>query len=290
MNDAVADIFMLRRMGGGHQKGRLEWMSKRALKPISIPLSLVQQTTMQNQNLDIQEMAVAIGVERQDPTLLTPDFLRQSNIVPADWELVQQPIRSPQAAQVRYKNGLTVFCTPNRIVFSETFRGKGLDDLTFSNLAQRYSEVLCNLKFQAVGVSFRGHVLFPGNGQVAHDYICQGLLQPGSWQHLGKAPMRAELNLMYPLERNLLKLSVQEAMLPVSEQERVPVVVFGADFQTPLKPNTPVSLQTQLGQVIQNWQLDLESYKQVVTQLLQQRSPAAPQSVEQLIPMPSEPI
>ncbi len=258
-------------------------------------LSLVPQITMQNQSLDVQEMAVAIGVERQDPTLLTPDFLRHSNIVPEDWELARQPVRSSQTAQVRYKNGLTIVCAPNRIGFSETLRDKGLDDLVLPNIAQRYSEVLCNLNFQAVGVSFRGHVLFPGNGQAAHDYICQGLLQPGSWQNLGKFPMRAELNLMYPLERNVLKLSIQDAMLQAPEQERVPVVVFGADFQTPLKPNTPVTLQTQLSQAIQNWQLDLEYYKQVVAQLLQQRSPATgqpatPQTVESLIPMPSDPI
>ena len=43
-----------------------------------------------SQNLNIQEMAIAISVEKNDPTILTPDFLKQTGIVNSDWELARE--------------------------------------------------------------------------------------------------------------------------------------------------------------------------------------------------------
>ena len=51
------------------------------------------------QNLDVQELSLVIAVERQDPSLLTPDFLRYSGIIPQDWEVSRQPVRAQQAAR-----------------------------------------------------------------------------------------------------------------------------------------------------------------------------------------------
>jgi hypothetical protein len=136
-------------------------------------------------------------------------------------------------------------------------------------IAQRYSEALRNLNFQAVGTNFRGHVLFPGAEDSAHQYVCNRLLTPGSWQNIGTAPMRAGLNLVYTFERNVMNLSVQEAMLQLPEQERVPVVLFTANFEAQLK-GRPVSEQaTILNHALQDWQNDLAVYKQTVDQLLQ---------------------
>jgi hypothetical protein len=39
-----------------------------------------------NQNLDVQELSLVIAVERQDSSLLTPDFLRYSGIVLTEWK------------------------------------------------------------------------------------------------------------------------------------------------------------------------------------------------------------
>jgi hypothetical protein len=224
------------------------------------------------QNLDVQELSLVIAVERQDPSLLTPDFLRYSNIIPQDWELSRQPVRSQQAAQVSYQNGVSLLAYPDRIVFVERLGDKTEESIELPQIAQRYGDVLRNLNFQAVGTNFRGHVLFPGAEDSAHQYLCSSLLSPGSWQNIGTAPMRAGLNLVYSFERNIMNLSVQEAMLQLPEQERVPVVLFTANFETQLK-GRPVSEQpTVLNHALKHWRNDLTIYKQTVGQLLQTQS------------------
>ncbi|MBX9255406.1 hypothetical protein H1Q63_15930, partial [Desmonostoc muscorum CCALA 125] len=53
-----------------------------------------------NQSLNIQEMAIAIAAKQHNPTILTPDFLKYSGIVPNNWELAKPPIITDAAAQV----------------------------------------------------------------------------------------------------------------------------------------------------------------------------------------------
>lgn len=233
-----------------------------------------------NQTLDVQELSLVIAVERQDPSLLTPDFLRYSGIIHQDWELSGQPVRAQQAARVSFQNGISILAYPDRTIFVETFGDKAPESLEIPHLAQRYSEVLRNLKYQAVGVNFRGHVLFPGTEDSAHQYLCNTLLSPGSWQNIGTAPMRAGLNLIYTFERNTMNLSVQEAMMQLPEQERVPVVIFTANFETPLQSRPETDPLSELHQALSNWQTDLGNYRQVVDKLLNSSS-------EYLIPMPA---
>jgi hypothetical protein len=237
-----------------------------------------------NQHLDVQELSLVIAVERQDPSLLTPDFLRYSGIVLQDWELSRQPVRAQQAAQVSYQNGISILAYPDRTVFVETLGDKAESSVELAHLAQRYSEVLRNLNFQAVGVNFRGHVLFPGTEDSAHQYLCNTLLSSGSWQTMGTAPMRAGLNLVYTFERNSLNLSVQEAMMQLPEQERVPVVLFTANFETQLQSRSEAEQLTGLQQAITSWQADLANYRQAVDKLLNRNQS------EYLIPMSAMPV
>ena len=236
------------------------------------------------QNLDVQELSLVIAVERQDPSLLTPDFLRYSGIIPQEWELSRQPVRSQQAAQVIYQNGVSILAYPDRTIFVEPISDKAEATVEIPHIAERYSEILRNLNFQAVGTNFRGHVLFPGSEDSAHQYLCNTLLSSGAWQTIGTAPMRAGLNLIYTFERNVMNLSIQEAMIQLPEQERVPIVLFTANFETPLQPQTDTERLTGLQQALQGWQADLATYRQTVEKLVEQNQS------QYLISMPAMPV
>jgi hypothetical protein len=232
-------------------------------------------------SLEVQELALVIAVKRQDPSLLTPDFLRYSGIVPQEWELSREPVRAQQVAQVSYQNGVSILAYPDRTVLVESLSDKDSETVEIPSIAQRYSEVLRNMDYQAIGVNFRGYVSFSGEG--AHEYVCKTLLSPGSWQQVGTQPMRAGLNLVYTFGRNQLNLSVQEAMLQLPEQERLPVVLFTANFESQLKGATEVERLGQVQQALEGWRSDLATYQQVVGQFLDAEA-------NNLIPMPAMPV
>jgi hypothetical protein len=221
-----------------------------------------------NRSLEIQELALVIAVKRQDPSLLTPDFLRYSGIIPQAWELSREPVRTQQVAQVSYQNGVSLLAYPDRTVLVESLSDKAHENVEIPAIAQRYGEVLRNMDYQAVGINFRGYVSFSGEGEGAHDYVCRTLLSHGAWQQVGTQPMRAGLNLVYTFERNQLNLSVQEAMLQLPEQERLPVVLFTANFETQLQAATEAERLVQVQEALSGWRTDLATYQEVVGQFL----------------------
>jgi hypothetical protein len=55
--------------------------------------------------INLQEVAIVIAVKELDPTLLTPEFLNYTQIVPADWIVAGQPVRTLQGSQVTFEMG-----------------------------------------------------------------------------------------------------------------------------------------------------------------------------------------
>ena len=58
------------------------------------------------QALEIQELAIVITAKNYDPSLLNPNFLKYSGIIPTDWELARQPVVSNRASQIVFNNGI----------------------------------------------------------------------------------------------------------------------------------------------------------------------------------------
>ncbi|MBD2492438.1 hypothetical protein [Aulosira sp. FACHB-615] len=69
-----------------------------------------------SQSLSIQEIAIVIATKQYNPTILTPDFLKYSGIVPIEWELAQQPVLTNSNAQVVFQNGISIIAQVNRII------------------------------------------------------------------------------------------------------------------------------------------------------------------------------
>ncbi|MGB7412866.1 MAG: hypothetical protein WA902_01540 [Thermosynechococcaceae cyanobacterium] len=219
------------------------------------------------QSLTVQELAFVVAVRQQDPTLINPEFLHYSGIIPEAWELAQQPVRSAQASQIRFKNGVSVMAYPQRTVFVEPFRPEGEEQL-IPGIVQRYTEILRNLELQAFGLNLQGFVPFNQGPEAARTYLNQTLLASGPWQHIGNAPVQSQLNFSYQFDRNRLSLSVQEAALQLPEQQRVPIVMFAGNFENDLRSVADTERLAHLHQLLLSWPQDLATYQHVVQQFL----------------------
>jgi hypothetical protein len=57
--------------------------------------------------LKVQEFGIIVAIKDNKPTVLNPDFLKYSGIVP-DSELARQPIFTQNLSQVVYTNGVSI--------------------------------------------------------------------------------------------------------------------------------------------------------------------------------------
>jgi len=233
-----------------------------------------------NKTLEIQELAIVVVAKNHNPTLLNPDFLKCSGIIPAEWELARQPVYTNQVAQLVFQNGLSLVAQADRIIFLEELGSKAPDEIQTPPLAYQYLQALPHGDYQAVGINTRGYVAFPGESEGAHQYLFNTLFAPGPWQEMGTEPVRAGVNLVYTFERNRLHLSINAAAMQLPEQAQVPVVVFGGNFDYDLTALPESDRLGEIKPILDHWQTDLETYRNVVHQFLEKDVPT-------LIPMPA---
>lgn len=43
-------------------------------------------------SVDLQELAIVLTAKNHNPSILNPDFLKCSGIIPSEWELSRQPL------------------------------------------------------------------------------------------------------------------------------------------------------------------------------------------------------
>lgn len=233
-----------------------------------------------NQELILQDFVIVVPAKNHKTTFLNVDYLKCSGIIADDWELARQPINANNVAQVVFTNGIAITAEPQRVMFAQSIRKEHGESILIPEIAQKYASALPNMELEAVGINPRGYVPFTtGEQDNARQYITENLLSPGAWQSIGEAPMRASLNLVYKLQRAPLYLTVTEAALQAEteSEQTIPIIMFSGSFSYELSGENNSEKLTQLHSVLNNWQSDLDEYRNIINNKFLGQS--APQQV-----------
>ncbi len=218
-----------------------------------------------SQTLITQELGIIIAAKNHKPTILNPEFLKYSGIIPDSWELARQPISTPSVSQIAFTNGVVIVAEPTRIIFIESIENKAITEITIANIAKKYVQTLPNVEYEAVGLNPRGYITFEQQQDTARQYIADTLLSSGTWQEIGTAPVRATLNLAYTLERCPFYLTVNEAALRNPDETTTPIVLFNGSFSYEINSEIISERLIKMNQIIDNWQADLSIYQEIIS-------------------------
>ena len=220
-----------------------------------------------NQELVIQDLVIVIAAKNHKPSLLNPDFLKCSGIVPSNWELAREPINANNVSQVVFTNGITITAEPQRVILAQPIKDVDVESILIPEIARKYAQALPNMEFEAIGINPRGYVPFSSGEDTARQYITHTLLSPGAWQSEGEEPMRASLNLVYKLQRAPFYLTVTEAALRAEAEgeTNTPIIMFSGSFSYELNGENNAEKLLKLNSVFDNWQSDLEDYKNIIS-------------------------
>jgi hypothetical protein len=224
-----------------------------------------KESPVMHQTVALQELAIVVAANNHSPAVINLEFLKYSGIVPMDWELARSPIYTPQLVQHTFQNGITITAQPNRVIFTEVVGDKEIASIEIAKLARKYVQSLPNMEYEALGMNPTGHVVCDDEG-AAKKYLRETLLAPGPWQQVGQSPARTTINFSYTLERNALNLTVSEAGLRQDDETITPVVLFVGNFSYRVTGNTQQERIESLCQNLDHWQLDLETYQEIVNQ------------------------
>ncbi|MCC5638756.1 hypothetical protein LC593_23575 [Nostoc sp. CHAB 5844] len=239
---------------------------------------------MSQKKLTVQELGIVIAIKNHKPTLLNPDFLKYSGIVPSEWELARQPVFTNNVVQIAYTSGINIVAEPNRIMFLETIEGKELAQVSIPEIVRKYVQALPNLEYGAVGINPRSHISFEQQ-QDAGKYFSETLLSPGEWQEIGQSRVRASLNLAYTLERSPFYLSINEAAIRKEDETTTPIVMFNGSFSYELTGENSSERLMNLQQVIDNWEADIKTYQEIIGSKFLAKQSEALYAVPELMPI-----
>ena len=215
-----------------------------------------------SQPLTVQELVIVIVAKNQSPSILNPDFLKYSGIIPAEWEFAGKPIFSSNLTRVSFKNGVSIVGEPNRVIFAEPIADKTTATVSIANIAQKYVQALPNMDFQAVGINPRGFVAFK-EVDAARKFITENLLSTGAWKEEGEAPMQASLNLVYKLQNTPFALNITQAELR-QQDKIIPIVIFSGNFSYQVTSNNTEEKLGSIDRVIENWFTDITTFSNLI--------------------------
>ena len=219
-------------------------------------------TTSVNKVLEIQEIGIIITAKKLNVGILSVDFLKASGIIGQDWELQNKPVKTPNAVQLAFKNGVNLVAQPGKIFFSETLAKKAIKDVQISEVAAKYIEKLPHADYQEVVVNPKSLI---GLENSFSDYITQTLIAPGPWQNIGKEKMQASINFLFQLESAPLSLSVTQAQIKQNEKS-LPALLFSGSFHYRLNHHQQTEIIGHMVQHINQWQTNLEAFNEIINQ------------------------
>jgi hypothetical protein len=216
-------------------------------------------------NLILQELGIVVAMQQPNPNIITVEFLKLSGIIPIEWQLAREPINTEYHSRLLFTNGVSIAAEPNRIMFGETIGDKDLNTLTIASIAQKYLNIFKLAQYQAVGINIRSHSLQP-DPHAATQYINHQLLNDGSWQNYGTAPIQASLNVVYTLPGRQLNLEIAAAQIQLTEREITPIILFTGNFEYNLTTSETSKDLVAISQILGNWQTDLSTYHELISE------------------------
>ncbi len=215
----------------------------------------------------IEELAITLSAKNLNPTLLTPEFLVYSGIIPSEWTLASQPILNSKIAHLAFTNGINLSTQFDTITISENLKNKTLQQIQIPEIARKYTSTLPNANYQAISINPSTFFTFESKTEnAAQNYISTHLLAPGPWQQIGTKPLRASVHLAYTLERSQFNLKIDDVLLRQADDTPQAALLFSGSFPLKIVGETPPEKLQHLHQLIDNWQTDLEIFRDVVGQ------------------------
>jgi hypothetical protein len=215
-----------------------------------------------NNPLVTQEVSIVVAAQ-QSPALLREDMLKLSGVIPNDWQLSRPPLNSEQMSQLLFTNGCSLAAQPDRLMFLEVMGPKDPEQVQIGAIAYKYIQTLKAATYRAVGINFRSYVAYPDSPTAADEYICQRLLQPGSWQQWQGKPAQAGLNLLYELERCQLTLAINSATIQQAETP-LPILLFSGNFNYEISSQPSDRHLPTMGAIIDNWITDFDAFRDLL--------------------------
>ena len=212
------------------------------------------------------EFGVILISDMMAPALVNEVILRQHAIIEADDAVdSNQSFLTPGLSQLQFENGLSIAATPDRVQFLQ--RGEFADPEVnrCPIVATNFIRSLFSNPCSSVGINFSMVLPQKQNSAGQATRTTRFFNQPEVWSALRGNHPEMHFRTVYKSEERTLTVQVGP-VIKDGDQSAVGEV-YSANFHRVLASNDEEESRARLNEILRNWQLDLEEFKELATNL-----------------------
>ena len=219
---------------------------------------------MLNEKFEIRELAIVLAAQNHNPTVLNPDFLKYTKIVPDTWELKEPPICIEPMAKVAFNNGISITADLDKVSFIENI--ENVDEIRIVEISEKYAKELPHVHYTAIGINPKGHIIFDTIDN-AKSFIADTFINSGTWSKFENNRIGAGVRFSYKFDQTTFNVSVGVSMWKVSEKELLPVVLFSTNFHHMVIGESKEEKLDSISKIIKDCQVDIDIFKEFIGDL-----------------------
>ena len=215
--------------------------------------------------LTTTESNIILETSSKDNFIRDPNYYYYSGVIPNPKEEVQTQIQTNDLLRLVLGTDGGIVVMQNRLMFQQLIESKSRQSIYIDSMTRKYLESMPNMEYQKMVTTFVGHVPFDERQPLAAvKYLTDTFVAPGPWVDFGTTPAQTGLTFLYNLESSRLTLNVNHGTLRKPDETIIPIVMFHAEFNYHIQADTQSQLLQNLIEVVDNWQLDLKMYQNLV--------------------------
>ena len=212
-------------------------------------------------NAALVELSVVLVINRNDPSILNPDFLRYNEIIDKDLQPEGPVVSTPLFSQVILENGISVVADPDRFVFSH--RGDDLtkDKCQSPTIARRFVEKHPSIQYSAMGINPTG---FKNLDRDAAHNIANILIDEGEWVSFKDTMPEIYLKMIYEYEKRKISLDIGQILKEEDNRKE-----YGMMFRGNIHRDVPETANRNRAECLlsflSRWKDDVSDFNKIVS-------------------------
>ena len=223
--------------------------------------------------ITLQELSISLCTEEASRICLSLDALKQSSIVPRDWEATRSSVTTNEFTQLSFTNGIRLINQLDSLTFIEPLISHTPKEIRVADLAHKYVNLFPHINFREVNISIRNFVTFESNDrsnkELVHQYMFT-LLSSDLLSDSEIKPVTTVIDVIYSFAEVILNLKIKEVEVHLPNNQVIPSILFSGVVPHKIEATyTSEKLQQSL-HFIYSWRKDLEVYTKILNKFLRQ--------------------
>ena len=215
-------------------------------------------------SFNIQELSITLFAGELEPGTIHPAVLQYLGIIPAQWELVENPIHSDRELKLVFTNQVRLTIQSNRIIFAETVGQKQIQDIQIIQIASAYVKTFSHIKYRGISINPSGYVPFDSHKN-ASKYIVENLVPSQPWKTFEDDRLSAvSLKLAYPYKSGNFYLEINQAQIEIRRQ-LLAAVWFAGNFNYVLEGASDREKLQHLQTLVSQWKTDVNKFRSFIS-------------------------